>query len=57
MYRSHLYVSRRSYITPLQRSILRAGDLGGFGELLDSLYRSNLANETRTVAGDMDYGK
>lgn len=56
MYRSHLYVSRRSYITPLRRSILRAGDLGGLEELLDSLYRSNLANETIPVAGEMDHG-
>lgn len=48
MYRSHPYVWRRSYITPLRRSILRVGDLGGFGALLDSLYRSNLANETET---------
>lgn len=54
MYRSHLYVSRRSYITRLRRSILRVGDLGGLEELVDSLYRSNLANETIIVAG-MDH--
>lgn len=48
MYRSHPYVSRRNYITLLRRSILRVGDLAEFGELLDSLYRSNLASETGT---------
>lgn len=52
MYRSRPSVSRRSYITPLRRSILRVGDLGGLGELLDSLYRSNLANETETIVMD-----
>jgi hypothetical protein len=56
VYRSHLYVLRRSYITPLRRSILRVGDLGGLAELLDNLYRSNLANEPITVAGEMDHG-
>ena len=54
MYRSHLYVSRQSYITPLRRSTLRVGDLEGIEELLDSLYRNNLANETMIVAEEMD---
>lgn len=51
MYRSHLYVSRQSYITPLRKSIPRVGDPGGLGERLDSLYRSNLANETAKCGG------
>lgn len=55
MYRSRLYVSRRSCITPLRRSTRRVGDLGGLGELLDSLYRSNLANGAVIMAGEMGH--
>lgn len=54
MYRSRLYVSRRSYIAPLRRSTRRVEDLEGLGGLLDSLYRSNLANEAVTMAGEMN---